>query len=653
MNRILTLLALIAPIATAAETDRRTWKWQQEFTVGSPGIMRLYLDPLVLDASQPSLGDLRILSPKEIETPYLVDVPKKSAQRIQTAIGFKATLVEGKTVLDASTGTDQPIIAISLASPSTDFLKSLKVEATRGAEDWEAIAPSEVIFHHSNGVKRLQIPITQGVWKQIRVTIDDQRTLPVPFTAMQLTLAGNQPASTVHPVQIVQRSENESSTSLELDLGAKNLQLSELRFTIADPLFIRRCTLSYPLRGEDGQSKVINLGSHAIYRVVGDGGASSQQVSIPIDARVPSRTLILTIPNDDNPPLKIESAEASLYPTSLVFFAAQEGNWRLLTGQALVNTPDYDISRLRSQLGSATRLSPGPLTIQTDYIKPTTLPEIEPAGAAIDLKPWTYRKPVGPPVVGVLKIQLDMEVLAHSQNNFADLRVVQNGNQIPFVISPSASTATLKPSFVVEPDPNHPNVSRWKIELPIDQLPVLALQARSSAPLFNRTFHLRSLDEDSYGNPITRFHGTAQWIKSVNNSNDAQLYLDLQGQRLPTSVMLETDNGDNPAIPLQDISITYSQPSLLAKITSDEPLFLYYGNPNARLPAYDLDLVRHSLQKAEKITTLPGKEEKLKASTASRQKVSSGSPWLWLALGSVVVVLLVIVAKLLPKSAEV
>jgi len=652
MNRILTLLALIAPIAAAAETDRRTWKWQQEFNVGSPGMMRLNLDPMVLDASQPSLGDLRILSPKETETPYLVDVPKKSGQRTQTAVGFKATLLEGKTVLDASTGTDQPIVAISLTSPSTDFLKSLKVEATSGGEIWDAIAPSEVVFHHTNGVHRLQIPIPQGVWKQIRVTIDDQRTLPVPFTAMQLTLAGNQPVNMVHPVQIAQRSENASSTSLELDLGAKNLQLSELRFTIADPLFIRRCTLSYPLRGEDGQNETISLGSHAIYRVAGDGGASSQQVTIPIDTRVPSRTLILTIPNDDNPPLKIESAEASIYPTSLVFFAAQEGDWRLLTGQALVRTPDYDISRLRNHLGTTTRLSPGPLTIQTDYIKPATLPEIDPAGAAIDLKPWTYRKPVGPPIVGVLKIQLDMDVLAHSQNNFADLRVVQNGNQIPFVISPSTGTATLKPSFVNEPDPKRPNVSRWKIELPIAQLPALSLRAQSSAPLFNRTFLLQSQNEDSYGNPITRFHGTAQWIKSVTNSDDAQLYLNLQGQRLPTSVMLETDNGDNPAIPLQNISITYSQPSLLAKITSDAPLFLYYGNPHARFPAYDLDLVRSSLQKAEKITTPLGKEERLKASDVSRQSISSGSPWLWLALGSVVVVLLVIVAKLLPKPVE-
>lgn len=652
MNRILTLLALIAPIATAAETDRRTWKWQQEFTIESPGMMRLNLDPMVLDASQPSLGDLRVLSPQETETPYLVDVPKKPTQRTQTAVGFKATLVDGKTVLDASTGTDQPIVAIGLTSPSTDFLKSLKVEATRGEESWETIAPSEVVFHHTNGVNRLQIPIPQGVWKQIRVTIDDQRTLPVPFTSMQLTLAGNQPVSTIHPVQIVQRSENESSTSLELDLGARNLQLSELRFTIADPLFIRRCTLSYRLQGENGQSKAINLGSHAIYRVAGDGGASSQELSIPIDARVPSRTLTLTIPNDDNPPLKIDSAEASLYPTSLVFFAAQEGGWRLLTGHALVRTPNYDISRLRNQLGSTTRVSPGPLTIQTDYIKPTTLPEIEPAGAAIDLKPWTYRKPVGPPVVGVLQIELDMDVLAHSQNNFADLRVVQNGHQIPFVISPSTGTATLKPSFIDEPDPKRPQVSRWKIELPIAQLPVLSLRARSSAPLFNRTFLLQSQDEDSYGNPITHFHGTAQWIKSVSDSQNAQLHLDLQGQRLPTSVMLETDNGDNPAIPLQDVSITYSQPSLLAKITNDAPLFLYYGNPQARFPAYDLDLVRSSLQKAEKITSLPGKEEKLKASPASPQRISSGSPWLWLALGSVVIVLLVIVAKLLPKPAE-
>ncbi len=652
MNRILAFLVLLAPLAGAAETDHRTWKWQQAFEVEAPGMVRLELDPPVLDASQASLGDLRVLSPQATETPYLVEVPAKSASRTQAAIDFKATLVEGRTVLEASTGTEQPLIAISLASPSTDFLKSLKAEATRDGEAWETIVPSEVVFHHRNGVKRLQIPIPQGVWKQLRVTLDDQRTLPVPFTAMQLTLAGHQPASTAHPVRIAQRSENASSSSLELDLGAANLQLAELRLAIADPLFMRRCTLSYPLRGENGQHQTISLGSHAIYRVAGDAGATSQLVSIPIDARIPSRTLILTIPNDDNPPLRIESAEASVYPTSLVFFAAQKGDWRLLTGQALVHTPNYDISRLRSQLGSTTRVRPGPLTIQTDHIQPTTLPEIDPAGTSIDLSSWSYRKPVNPSATGVLKIPLDMEVLAHAQTGLADLRLVQNGNQIPFVMSPTTSTASWKPSFAEAPDPKRPQVSRWNIELPIGQVPVLSLHARSSAPLFNRSFQLQSLDEDAYGNAITRFHGSAQWIKTVSQSGDAPLHLELQGQRLPKQVMLETDNGDNPAIPILDLTITYAQPSLLAKITRNAPLFLYYGNPRARFPAYDLDLVRHSLQKAEKITAVPGKEETLIASGTKRQRISSGSPWLWVALGGVVIVLLLIVAKLLPKPAE-
>lgn len=653
MKRTLLLLALVASMAHAAETDRRTWKWQQEFTIGSPGMTRLDLDPLVLDASQPSLGDLRILSPGGVETPYLIDTPRKSPQRIQAAVGFKASLVDGKTILEAATGTDQPIIAIGLTSPSTDFLKSLKVEAARGTDGWETIAPSEVVFHHTQGVQRLHIPVQAGVWRHIRVTIDDQRTLPVPFTSMQLTLAGAQPAGTSHPVKILRRTEDESSTTIELDLEAGNLALDELRLAIADPLFIRRCTLSYVLRGEDGQAKTISLGSHPIYRVAGDGGTSSQQVAIPIGARIPSRTLILTIPNDDNPPLRIESAHVSRFPTSLVFHAAQEGTWRLLTGHGLVSTPDYDIARLRNRLGSATRVSPGPLTIQPDYTKPATLPEIEPGGAAIDLNPWRYRKPVGPPVLGVLKIPLDMDVLAHSQTHLADLRLIQNGNQIPYIVAPGAGTSSLKPSFVDEPDPKRPHVSRWKIELPIDQLPVLALNARSSAPLFNRTFHLRSEEEDAYGNPVTRFHGSAQWIKSVSGSRDARLHLDLKGQRLPATVFLETDNGDNPAIALEEISITYAAPALLAKITSDAPLFLYYGNPSAQTPSYDLDLVRNSLQKAEKITSHPGKEEPLKAPAKPRPAISSGSPWLWIALSGVVAVLLVIVARLLPSPAEV
>ena len=46
-----------------------------------------------------------------------------------------------------------------------------------------------------------------------------------------------------------------------------------------------------------------------------------------------------------------------------------------------------------------------------------------------------------------------------------------------------------------------------------------------------------------------------------------------------------------------------------------------------------------------------GEDEQLRSAVRGTPGVDAGSPWLWLALGGVVVALLVIVARLLPQSA--
>jgi len=81
-------------------------------------------------------------------------------------------------------------------------------------------------------------------------------------------------------------------------------------------------------------------------------------------------------------------------------------------------------------------------------------------------------------------------------------------------------------------------------------------------------------------------------------------------------------------------------------------VFLYYDNPHVNPPSYDLGLVRAELLAGDKHAAALGAEEELKAGKHRNQgEMSAGSPWLWAALGLVVVVLLVVVAKMLPKAA--
>jgi hypothetical protein len=63
-----------------------------------------------------------------------------------------------------------------------------------------------------------------------------------------------------------------------------------------------------------------------------------------------------------------------------------------------------------------------------------------------------------------------------------------------------------------------------------------------------------------------------------------------------------------------------------------------------------LRLVRDELLAAPPEPASLGEEEILKPDPGDGPAMDAGSPWLWLALGGVVVALLTIVAKLLPRQ---
>ena len=100
---------------------------------------------------------------------------------------------------------------------------------------------------------------------------------------------------------------------------------------------------------------------------------------------------------------------------------------------------------------------------------------------------------------------------------------------------------------------------------------------------------------------------------------------------------------------MENIRLLYAAPLLVAKLISAAPLFLYYGNPQATAPIYDLRLVRNELLAADRQATTLAAEEVLKPEAAKPWANTAGSPWLWAALALVVVALLAIVARLLPK----
>ena len=86
------LLAVAGPVSALPVADRTAWQWEAPLEIVEAGRMRLDAPPPVRDAARADLGDLRVLSPAGVETPYLVEVPFLLERRLRnTTCGWLET----------------------------------------------------------------------------------------------------------------------------------------------------------------------------------------------------------------------------------------------------------------------------------------------------------------------------------------------------------------------------------------------------------------------------------------------------------------------------------------------------------------------------------------------------------------------------------
>ena len=160
---------------------------------------------------------------------------------------------------------------------------------------------------------------------------------------------------------------------------------------------------------------------------------------------------------------------------------------------------------------------------------------------------------------------------------------------------------------------------------------------------------------DERGDKFASELGRATWDQTPN-SPKRDLVIELNARPQSDTLFLETDNGDNPAIELRDFRSYYPITRVVFKATPDpaQPVWLYYDNLDATAPRYDLTLVAGELLKAERGTVAAGAEENLspKPSFVGQTLTGSTRYIFWGALALVVIVLLAIMSRFLPKAQQ-
>ena len=202
------------------------------------------------------------------------------------------------------------------------------------------------------------------------------------------------------------------------------------------------------------------------------------------------------------------------------------------------------------------------------------------------------------------------------------------------------------------PEPSRPALSRWRIKLPAANLPVTRLTCTSTSALFQRQLVLYELITNERGEKFNRNLGQAIWVRTPP-ATAQPLQVNVSLRPLTDTLILETDNGDNPPIELANAQLFYPVTRILFKAPTEPPTYLYYGNRVVGFPQYDLNLIAPRLLAATKsVAKLEASAPVGPTAPVAESGSVSGTKSIvfWVALSLVVVVLLIVIARLLPKT---
>jgi hypothetical protein len=627
------------------------WQHEQSFNMTAPGLVKFSLPAEILNAVRPALEDLRLYDDAGNELPFFIERPSPVARVVQPAKLFQVSLNANTTIITLETGLAQPLDGVSLETPAGSFIKAVRIEGSTDGQRWQTLATGQPIFREPSGASQLRVAVPPGVWRSLRLTVDDARTQPISFTGARIFAAAAEATPMeLQPATIAERNENPGETRLTLNLGAANLDVASLRIETDEPLFTRLVTLAVSVVSEEAVREQ-TIGQGCVYRVAVEGQKASENLSVPLESRVPSRELILVIKNGDSPPLAIAGVRVERRPVNLVFLARAAGNFHLLMGNSRCPAPHYDLASLGADLKNVpvTPVKISALAANPDFRAPEALAGVELGGTALDVADWKFRKPVKISSGGAQQLELDLDVLAHAQPGFADLRVMHGSNQVPYIVQHTSISRALTPAVTLTNDAKQPKLSRWMIKLPQAGLPLTRLSCATRSALFQRKVTLYEELTDERGDQYRRNLGGAAWTQTPDRKS-REFALPLNERLQSDTLFLETENGDNPPIELEKFAVFYPATRVLFKAKAGDELFLYYGNPHVSAPSYDLNLVAGQLLAADKtMAALSGEEQLKKSSWRENQVPGKGGAIFWGILALVVVVLLVVISRLLPK----
>jgi hypothetical protein len=619
-----------------------SWRLSRETTAGGRETMIIAKD---------GLSDLRLYDAANREIPYLLIAPP-APEPLWTQ-GRLLPVAATKKTSGFELDLGRPLLSdrLRLDGLPAPFLKRVLLEAGGDRSRWIMLVKEGTLFDlPGENLKRLEFEFEPGEYRYFRVTWDDSASARVPLPAsasVRLVSAQALPPPLRVPLQVERRTGEPGMSRYRLHLPGPRLPITAIELTSAGENILRKARVSES-RLSEGEMVPEVLGLATLWHTV-LGGTAAAGLRIPISAPQEAQ-LELIINDENNPPLEFTSVSAVFaYLPWIYFDSAGKGPLTARFGYPDLAPPGYDLEVLRDSVFRLRTVEAhwGELHEKAPELRPAASGPLPSAGAQIDVSSFRYARKIPPGKPGLNALLLDSAALAHS--NLSDLRIAgADGRQIPYLLEKLDEPLTADlPARERIPAPV--SQSHYRIRFPYENLPAARLVLTTDARVFRREVYvlLERNPANERQEPWTERIAQAVWSHTDPDAPAAALTLRLPALKT-TEARLVVDEGDNSPLPITSVKLLLPAYRMRFLRESEVPLTLYYGRKDLAAPRYDLALLAPRLMgaAAEEVLLAPDSQaEPDPASSPAHQKII-----FWAVLGTAVVVLFFLIARLLKKG---
>lgn len=348
-NKFLLFFGCLSGVLTYGQLD--TYDHKMEVLGITDQWHKLELPDSVFEEVSQSMNDLRIYGITDtdtIEAPYLMKVGAE--KQLRKAVDFKklneASNANGYYFtyeIPALEGIDQ----IQLEFENKNFDWKVVLEGSQNQNEWFTLLDDYRILSIKNAqtdysFTNLDFPIAN--YRYYRILIKSKEK-PVVKSAKVSVNSNIEAKYKDYMVSFMNIEEEGKKTILDIDLKNR-LPISFLKINISDELdYYRPFTIAYL-----SDSVETEKGWRYDYHNLSSGTLNSIEKNEFVFPTTLARKFRVTVQNNDNEPLQIESASAKGYVHELIARFAKPATYYLAYGKAHARKPQYDISQAATKI---------------------------------------------------------------------------------------------------------------------------------------------------------------------------------------------------------------------------------------------------------------------------------------------------------------